>query len=648
MYDKDFLLALDQIQNRVLYTRIQIQNDYTGHYDGAYIEGKVTGGNINLNGSSAMRRTASLQMIADEQNYNITDVNNIISINKKVKIQIGIKNEIDILYPDIIWFKLGTFVIANASINHSLSGINISLNLKDLTALLDGSSGGIIPMEVIHSLDVILQPDGSYIEDPIAFYIIIKNLLLEFTEIPEEDIYIDIKGSNNSLIGDDQSALNIKNTVRWTSSTPVYGISAGKIPGTDIGIYNLVTSKPNSGTYDTYDYNDNIGYQYTLFTYPAGSRLISSPGESVVSVLDKIKKTLGNFEYFFDIDGKFYFQEINNGILQGSSEINITEAIGDKYLPNTIKDNEVKYIFNNSNLAISYTNAPQYEMIKNDIVAWGVRGDGKLPLRYRLVIDKTPVIPEGKSYQGVVIVDKFGVKRLRKPRAGDNSITIIPVDWRQYLYLDYVIDGKRNAYDKELEEELPKIMDVITGQFYAALYDKTFLNSMIYFIDILDPDKIEGNEAARNALSKITVSKIGRRTKSISDNNINTLFNPIYPDVVYIELNQEQTSEYRQQAIQRQESFIQVPEYLAEHIAIGTAINSAYDVIRSMLHQVISFNESISLQSLPIYYLDANQVIYVKDDDSGIDGNFIINSISLPLAYNGIMSISARALVNMI
>ena len=236
MYDKQFLLQLDQIQNRVLYTRIQIQNDYTGHYDGAYIEGKVTGGNVNLNGSSAMRRTASLQLIADQENYKITDVNNIISINKKVKIQIGIKNEIDPQYPEIVWFKLGTFVIANASINHSISGINISLSLKDLTALLDGSSGGTIPMEVVHNLNTILQPNGSYIEEPIAFYTIIKSLLLEFTAIPEEKIHIDIKGSNKSLVGDDQSTLNLKNTVRWTSSSPAYGAFVGTVPGTNVNI----------------------------------------------------------------------------------------------------------------------------------------------------------------------------------------------------------------------------------------------------------------------------------------------------------------------------------------------------------------------------------------------------------------------------
>jgi len=40
--------------------------------------------------------------------------------------------------------------------------------------------------------------------------------------------------------------------------------------------------------------------------------LIAKSGETITSVLDKIKNMLGNFEYFYDIDGKFIFQEQKN------------------------------------------------------------------------------------------------------------------------------------------------------------------------------------------------------------------------------------------------------------------------------------------------------------------------------------------------
>jgi hypothetical protein len=36
--------------------------------------------------------------------------------------------------------------------------------------------------------------------------------------------------------------------------------------------------------------------------------LIANAGETVVSILEKIKNILGNYEYFYDIDGNFVFQ----------------------------------------------------------------------------------------------------------------------------------------------------------------------------------------------------------------------------------------------------------------------------------------------------------------------------------------------------
>ena len=78
---------------------------------------------------------------------------------------------------------------------------------------------------------------------------------------------------------------------------------------------------------------------------------------------------------------------------------------------------------------------------------------------------------------------------------------------------------------------------------------------------------------------------------------------------------------------------------------IGSAINSAYDGIRAMLNETISYNETVSLSLLPIYYLDANEAVYIRDNESDIDGDFLINSISVPLAYNGNMTINARRII---
>jgi hypothetical protein len=54
-------------------------------------------------------------------------------------------------------------------------------------------------------------------------------------------------------------------------------------------------------------YGQTAGYRTTELTYPGD--LIGAVGEAITSILDKIKNMLGEFEYFYDLDGRFIFQK---------------------------------------------------------------------------------------------------------------------------------------------------------------------------------------------------------------------------------------------------------------------------------------------------------------------------------------------------
>jgi hypothetical protein len=54
-----------------------------------------------------------------------------------------------------------------------------------------------------------------------------------------------------------------------------------------------------------FEYGDLAGYRLTDLVY--AGELIGNIGESLTSVLDKIKNMLGEFEYFYNVDGKFVF-----------------------------------------------------------------------------------------------------------------------------------------------------------------------------------------------------------------------------------------------------------------------------------------------------------------------------------------------------
>ena len=49
------------------------------------------------------------------------------------------------------------------------------------------------------------------------------------------------------------------------------------------------------------------GYRICDIVYPYD--LILGPGETIISMLDKLVQMLGNFEYFYDLDGRFTFQK---------------------------------------------------------------------------------------------------------------------------------------------------------------------------------------------------------------------------------------------------------------------------------------------------------------------------------------------------
>jgi hypothetical protein len=192
-----FLKSVDEDKNKVYYARIAVLDKLEKPIKS--IEGRVLeGSSLSVNGSSSMRRTCTLNLIAEEEENDLTNIENFLSINKKVKLEVGLKYNVDfkkdvykvstlptkgevgkiyILKPDmtfwywsddsyfqidsifkypdtIVWFPLGVFVITQPSLSHNTSSVNISLNLKDKMCLLNGEMGGGLPTSItFHEYD---------------------------------------------------------------------------------------------------------------------------------------------------------------------------------------------------------------------------------------------------------------------------------------------------------------------------------------------------------------------------------------------------------------------------------------------------------------------------------------------------------------
>jgi hypothetical protein len=213
--DLAFLKQIDLTKNKTQYVKIIIMNWRDEPI--TTVEGKATGGSISVNGTSSIRRQGNLTMVASEETYNITNIDNLLSINKRVAIEIGFKNIWDNYseyskyskYP-IIWFPQGVFVLSQAVVTKNMNSFSISLTLKDKMTLLNGENGGILPCAITH------HPMYNELEEsePVKVRDILYTLLTVYGELPEEKILID------------NVPLRIENAMRLVKSTPLYSTGA--------------------------------------------------------------------------------------------------------------------------------------------------------------------------------------------------------------------------------------------------------------------------------------------------------------------------------------------------------------------------------------------------------------------------------------
>lgn len=671
LQNNQFLKELDNMSVREQYIKITVLEFFTENPI-EEIQGKVTSGSMTIDGKSAVRRTCNLSLVSEKSKNDLTDLNNLFAINKKCSIEIGLKNFTQYYREyDIIWFPLGVYTFKNPNLSHSSSGLTISLTLTDKMAFLNGEAGGTIAASVSLDEEETYDEFGQVIVNRPIIYKIIQELVNHFG------------GEQLGRILINDIPTEVKQVMKWIGKTPLYGIyeegNNGKVPNLLTTNANKVASLTGNSDYKIYEYGDDVGYISTTFTYPG--ELVASQGNTVCTILDTIKNTLGNYEYYYDVYGNFIFQEIKNYLNTSKATVDLNNIQNDINYDISIAQGKAVYVFDNSNLISSYSNSPSYDMIKNDFVIWGIRttADGmQLPIRYHLAIDKKP-IPQGVFENLVKVTNEDGLIVIKSPIFVENIsviprgvvgvyylcggkiftwntdkkdyivaenaviVNIKPSDWRAQLYLQGVVAEYQglhsNDYYVELVNEFPKIYDwVEESGYWTNKIKKEVLEHpemLDYFLDFIDTPQTQ----------QFSVQAIGRRTFSENSNDINCLFEPIPNDIILIEAGQENTNEIRQEWMNQGIPCYQVDSSLYSGLATGGSLYGAYSRVRELLYQYLSYNETITLQTIPIYHLEPNTRITVKDTVSGIHGDYIINSISLPLNNGGTMTINAsRAL----
>jgi hypothetical protein len=79
---------------------------------------------------------------------------------------------------------------------------------------------------------------------------------------------------------------------------------------------------------------------------------------------------------------------------------------------------------------------------------------------------------------------------------------------------------------------------------------------------------------------------------------------------------------------------------------ISSKGKSAKERIDELLYNHSYCIESANITTIPVYHLEPNTRIFIQDDNSKINGEYIVSRLTIPLTYNGTMSITATKAVS--
>lgn len=739
---RNFLKTIDNFVNQKQYVRLTLLN--WNEEPLKEIQGVIASGSLSKDGSSSIRRTCSLTASIDSGEYDIENMSYDFAINKKIFIEIGVENHSNqfLDYP-ILWFPQGVFFIASASASSSVSSaVSLQLTLKDKMCGLSGDVSGTFPAAVIFDEMDTQDASGAYVTKKVLIYDIIKELVNHYGG---EDL-------NNIVIED--VPRRIKRVMKWTGSNPLYLVpkqsgSAGVV------WYAAYIDKPETledGTIEILNGQD-CGYVYDDFVYD--SELSANLGESVTSVLDKIKSYLGNFEYFYDEFGVFHFREVKNYLNTTQATTLVNDMKKHDYLVETTTGKSV-YTFSDKDNIISISKTPQFNNIKNDFIIQGKRqgtnSQQQVDVRYHLCIDRKPLPVTSdergnnyyNTYYNLLLYTEESTQEIKAafptvyttkndfPSIGEfNTIYFdatnkfayywkddtykslkcsayypavdtlsvstvaetsseetkeeeakpIPApivnggylvkDWRTELYLEGML-AKKNGIDsgnyyakidsiagwqgdvlqyahncridtdyyfEELDAFWPQVYDLVDQKFIGEKENSELLTSALtdgnYFLDFID--------SSTSDLGQFSVSAIGRRTDAVSSDTVNCLFAPEIPNIVFINADEDDKGRTKQQECEDNGMpYTQVRGEIFYNLATGGYKNGAFDQVKYELYLHTTYQNSVSITGLPVFYLEPNSRIELNDTSTNTYGDYNLNTISIPLGPGNAMTVSCN------
>lgn len=160
--------------------------------------------------------------------------------------------------------------------------------------------------------------------------------------------------------------------------------------------------------------------------------------------------------------------------------------------------------------------------------------------------------------------------------------------------------------------------------------------SLIFWFDFLDRPYSE--------MGKYGVKQVMDRSKAENNSNASAI---CFRDTLNLVYYYSDTPERLVKgAMTAEYDTYKMSEGFRKYFKLSNANKSCKDILDNWLYAHTWANESITITTVPIYTLQPNNRINIDDDNTLINGEYVVNSISIPLTYNGLSTVQCTKIVS--
>ena len=152
-------------------------------------------------------------------------------------------------------------------------------------------------------------------------------------------------------------------------------------------------------------------------------------------------------------------------------------------------------------------------------------------------------------------------------------------------------------------------------------------------------DFYDGNDS----LMQYSIAAIGDRPKVVNDSKITSIYFRNVPQVIFTN-----GQDYNGLDIKTGYTYIWLDKSMQDLFSISAQGKSAEEEMNELFNNYSYCSEGVTITAVPIYNLEPNTLIYIYNEENKINGKYQVNRITIPLNYNGMMSITATKIIEQV